>query len=96
MRLRLPARKLPEIVAYHTGGVGAAEPGVIEAMRAARVDVVSFFSPSAVENLGAELGAEVLSRLAARAVLAAVGPGDGQRSAESGIACCDRGVGGYG
>jgi uroporphyrinogen-III synthase len=61
-------------VAYHTGGVGAAEPGVIEAMREARVDVVSFFSPSAVENLGGELGAEVLSRLGARAAFAAVGP----------------------
>jgi len=38
------------------------------------VDVVSFFSPSAVENLRGELGAEVLSRLGARAALAAVGP----------------------
>jgi uroporphyrinogen-III synthase len=66
--------EVTEIVAYHTGGVGAAEPGVIEAIREARVDVVSFFSPSAVENLRTELGAEVLSRLAARAVLAAVGP----------------------
>jgi len=74
MPFGLPARKLTEIVAYHTGGVGAAEPGVIEAIREARVDVVSFFSPSAVENLCAKLGAEVLSRLAARAFLAAVGP----------------------
>jgi uroporphyrinogen-III synthase len=72
--LRAVGAEVTEIVAYHTGGVGAAEPGVIEAMRDARVDVVSFFSPSAVENLCAELGAEVLSRLAARAVLAAVGP----------------------
>jgi uroporphyrinogen-III synthase len=62
------------IVAYHTGGVGAAEPGVMEAMREARVDVLSFFSPSAVENLRSELGAEVLSSLAVRAALAAVGP----------------------
>jgi uroporphyrinogen-III synthase len=72
--LRAAGAEVTEIVAYHTGGVGAAEPGVVEAMREARVDVVSFFSPSAVENLCAELGAEVLSRLAARAVLAAVGP----------------------
>jgi uroporphyrinogen-III synthase len=72
--LRAAGAEVTEIVAYHTGGVGAAEPGVIEAIREARVDVVSFFSPSAVENLRTELGAEVLSRLAARAVLAAVGP----------------------
>ncbi len=72
--LRAAGAEVTEIVAYHTGGVGAAEPGVIEAIREARVDVVSFFSPSAVENLCAKLGAEVLSRLAARAFLAAVGP----------------------
>ena len=46
----------------------------MDAVREARVDVVSFFSPSAVENLRGELGAEVLSRLGARAALAAVGP----------------------
>jgi uroporphyrinogen III methyltransferase / synthase len=66
--------EVTEVVAYHTGGVGAAEPGVMEALREARVDVVSFFSPSAVENLRGELGADVLSRLASKAALAAVGP----------------------
>jgi uroporphyrinogen-III synthase len=38
------------------------------------VDVISFFSPSAIENMRADLGEEVLSRLGARAALAAVGP----------------------
>jgi uroporphyrinogen III methyltransferase/synthase len=63
-----------EIVTYRTGGLGAADPGVLTAMREARVDAVSFFSPSAVENLCGELGVEVLSRLGARAAFAAVGP----------------------
>jgi len=36
--------------------------------------LLSFFSPSAVENLCAKLGAEVLSRLAARAFLLRYGP----------------------
>jgi uroporphyrinogen-III synthase len=72
--LRTVGAEVTEIVAYCTGGVGAAEPGVIEAVREARVDVVSFFSPSAVENLRGELSAEALSRLAARAAFAAVGP----------------------
>jgi uroporphyrinogen-III synthase len=63
-----------EVVAYRTGGVGAADPAVMEALREARVDVVSFFSPSAVENLRGELGADVLSRLASKVALAAVGP----------------------
>jgi uroporphyrinogen-III synthase len=63
-----------EIVTYHTGGVGVVDPGVLEAVREARADVITFFSPSAVESLGEELGAEVLSRVGSRAALAAVGP----------------------
>jgi uroporphyrinogen-III synthase len=66
--------EVTEVVVYHTGGIGPTEPGVLEAIREARVDVVSFFSPSAVENLRSELGAEVVSRLGARTALAAVGP----------------------
>jgi uroporphyrinogen III methyltransferase/synthase len=63
-----------EVAAYHTGGVGACEPGVMDALREGRVDVVSFFSPSAVENLRGELGADALSRLAAKTAMAAIGP----------------------
>ncbi len=72
--LRAAGAEVVEVVAYHTGGIGAAEPGVMEAIREARVDAISFFSPSAVENLRRELGAEVMSRLGTRAALAAVGP----------------------
>jgi len=72
--LRAAGAQVTEVVAYHTGGVGAAEPEVMDALREARVDLVSFFSPSAVENLRSELGAEVLLRLGAKAALAAVGP----------------------
>jgi uroporphyrinogen-III synthase len=72
--LRAAGAEVTEIVAYSTGGIGAADPEVIEAVRAGRVDVVSFFSPSAVENLRGELGARDFSRLGARAALAAVGP----------------------
>jgi uroporphyrinogen-III synthase len=72
--LKAAGAEITEVVAYHTGGLGVAEPGVIEAMREIRVDVVSFFSSSAVENLRGELGADVMSRLGARAALAAVGP----------------------
>jgi uroporphyrinogen-III synthase len=72
--LKTAGAEVTEVVAYHTGGVGRAQPGVMEAMREARVDVVSFFSPSAVKNLSSELGTEVLSRLGARVALAAIGP----------------------
>ena len=66
--------EVTETIVYHTGGVGPTEPGVLDAVRDARVDVVLFFSPSAVESLRAELGHEVMARLGARAALAAVGP----------------------
>lgn len=72
--LKAAGAEVTEVMTYHTGGIGAAESGVIDAVREARVDVVSFFSPSAVENLRGELGEEALSRLAATAALAAVGP----------------------
>ena len=63
-----------EVVAYHTGSVGVIDPGVMRALREAEVDVISFFSPSAVENMRAELGEDVLLRLGANAAIAAVGP----------------------
>ena len=72
--LRAAGAQVTEIVAYHTGGVGAIEPGVMRAIRDAQVDVISFFSPSAIENMRAALGEEVLSLLGAKAALAAVGP----------------------
>jgi uroporphyrinogen-III synthase len=50
------------------------EPGVMQAIREAQVDVITFFSPSAIDNMRGELGEELLSRLGARAALAAVGP----------------------
>jgi uroporphyrinogen-III synthase len=74
-----------EVVAYHTGGLGAVEPGVLEAVRAGHVDVVSFFSPSAVENLRGELGADILSRLGTQAALAAVGPVTAAALREAGL-----------
>jgi uroporphyrinogen-III synthase len=72
--LKALAAEVTEVVAYHTGGVGAADPGVKQAVRDAQVDVISFFSPSAVENMRADLGEEVLSQLGAKTALAAVGP----------------------
>jgi uroporphyrinogen-III synthase len=66
--------EITEVVTYRTGGVGVAEPGVLDAIREARVDVISFFSPSAVDNLREELGTENISHLNARVAFAAVGP----------------------
>jgi uroporphyrinogen-III synthase len=72
--LRTAGAEVTEVVAYHTGGVGAIDPDVMRAIRDARVDVITFFSPSAIENVRDQLGEELLGRLGARAALAAVGP----------------------
>jgi len=71
--LRGAGAEVAEVVAYDTGGVGAIEPEAMRAVREAEVDAISFFSPSAVENMRAELGEELLARLAAKAAFAAVG-----------------------
>jgi uroporphyrinogen-III synthase len=72
--LKNAGAEVTETVVYHTRGIGPSEPGVLEAVREARVDIISFFSPSAVESLSAEFGHEIMARLSARAALAAVGP----------------------
>jgi uroporphyrinogen-III synthase len=72
--LRASGADVTEVVAYHTGGVGMIDPEVMRAIHASEVDVISFFSPSAIENMRVALGDELLARLAAGAALAAVGP----------------------
>ena len=72
--LKAVGAEVTEVVAYHNAGVGVIDPGAMRAVREAQVDVISFFSPSAIENMRAQLGEEVLIRLGATAVLAAVGP----------------------
>jgi uroporphyrinogen-III synthase len=72
--LRAAGAEVADVVAYHTGGAGAIDPEVMRAICEARVDIVSFFSPSAIENMRVALGAEVFSRLGAKAAFAAVGP----------------------
>jgi len=72
--LRASGAEVTEVVAYHTGSAGMTDPEVMRAIRECRVDVISFFSPSAIENMRVALGDELLARLAASAALAAVGP----------------------
>ena len=72
--LKTSGALVTEIVTYHTGGVGLVDPEVMRALRETEVDVISFFSPSAIENMRVALGEELLTRLGAKAKLAAVGP----------------------
>ncbi len=72
--LKAAGAEVAEVVAYQTGGVGVVEPGVMRAIHETEVDVISFFSPSAIENMRVELGEALLSRLGTKAALAAVGP----------------------
>ena len=72
--LKAAGAEVTEVVAYHIGGVGVIDPGVTRAIQEAQVDVISFFSPSAIENMRGELGEELFSRLGTKAAMAAVGP----------------------
>jgi uroporphyrinogen III methyltransferase / synthase len=72
--LKAAGAEVADVVAYHTGGVGVVNPEVLRAMREGNVDVVSFFSPSAIENMRADLGEESFGCLGARVAFAAVGP----------------------
>jgi uroporphyrinogen III methyltransferase / synthase len=71
--LREAGAEVTDVVAYHTGASVAA-PEAADALRNGRVDVVTFFSPSAVENLRDTLGSEMFASLAGTAAMAAVGP----------------------
>ena len=66
--------KVDQVVAYRTGGIGSHDARVAEMFRAAELDVVLIFSPSALANLQAEFGHGTMRRVASRAALAAVGP----------------------
>jgi uroporphyrinogen-III synthase len=74
-----------QVVVYRTGGMGAHEAHVAELFRAAEIDVVSIFSPSALANLQAEFGHGTLRRVASRAALAAVGPATAGAIREAGL-----------
>jgi uroporphyrinogen-III synthase len=74
-----------QVVVYRTGGMGAYDARVAEMFRAADIDVVSIFSPSALANLQAEFGHGTLRRVAARAALAAVGPATAAAIREAGL-----------
>ena len=72
--LRAAGAEVVDVIAYNTGGAANIDPEVMRAVRNGDVDVVSFFSPSAVENMRGDLGDERFASLAARAAFAAVGP----------------------
>ena len=74
-----------EVVAYETGGVGSLDKKAAETFRSGNADVVAIFSPSAVENLLSEFGAETLRQVAANAAFAAVGPVTGAAIRDAGL-----------
>jgi uroporphyrinogen-III synthase len=60
-----------EVIAYETGLPKTIDRDVLGAVRSGQVDVVTFFSPSAVRNLTKELGIESMRQLAGRADIVA-------------------------
>jgi uroporphyrinogen-III synthase len=66
--------QVSQVIVYKTGGMTNLPRELSEAVRNGDFDVLTFFSPSAVENFRNEVGAEAFSRIAKTSVLAAIGP----------------------
>lgn len=74
-----------EIIAYETGLPKTIDRSVLGAVRSGKVDVVTFFSPSAVRNLAAELGLDSMRQLQGRVALAAIGPVTAKAMCDEGL-----------
>lgn len=72
--LRKAGAEVTEAVVYLTGGSSEVVPEVLQQVREGKIDAILFFSPSAVKNVRALLGAEVMQRFGTRVAFAAVGP----------------------
>lgn len=72
--LRCVAAEVVEVVAYRTGSASPSDSSVLERVRAGKVDVLTFASPSAFHSFVDTLGADTLRELAASVPLAAIGP----------------------
>ncbi len=72
--LRARGAEVVDVFAYHTGVPDSFDCGVSDAIRRGDVDVVSFLSPSAFQNLAEEISLETLRQITGRVVLAAIGP----------------------
>ncbi len=75
-----------EVVAYRTIASAEGDPGVLAAIRAAQVHVVSFASPSAFRAFVERLGEETVRNLAGKTRFAAIGPTTAQAIREAGYA----------
>lgn len=74
-----------EVIAYVTGLPTTIDRSVLGAVRSGQVDIITFFSPSAVKNLVAELGSQCIRELAGRVALAAIGPVTAKAISDEGL-----------
>lgn len=72
--LRASGARVTEIVAYHTVRVQPQDDSVLRAVQTGEVDVITFFSPSAFQNLAEELGLNLLRAIHSQTAIAAIGP----------------------
>ncbi len=72
--LRASGARVTEVVAYHTVRVQPQDDSVLRAVQTGEVDVITFFSPSAFQNLAEELGLNLLRAIHSQTAIAAIGP----------------------
>jgi uroporphyrinogen III methyltransferase/synthase len=83
--LREAGADVVEVIAYRTIRPDSFDPSVVESIREGQVDVITLFSPSAFENLTAEIGLEPLRRHSGKIWIASIGPTTSAAVRESGL-----------
>jgi uroporphyrinogen III methyltransferase / synthase len=73
-----------EVVAYRTTSAESVDPKIVAQIRSGEVDVITFASPSAFQNLADLLQPDELASLSARVQLAAIGPTTAQAIRKAG------------
>lgn len=71
--LRRAGADVTEVIAYRNAAPSL-DSKVLDAIRDAAVDVLTFFSPSAYRHLAGEIGVETLRRQSGKILLASIGP----------------------
>jgi uroporphyrinogen-III synthase len=72
--LRAAGATVVDVIAYRTMPASPADETVLEEMRAGRVEVIAFASPSAFHHLAEELGLDEMRAISGAAAFAAIGP----------------------
>jgi uroporphyrinogen-III synthase len=82
--LREAGARVTEVIAYRTAAPQTLDEGIVDRVRRGEANTIVFASPSAYQNLGDAIGADVLAEISSRVDFAAIGPTTARALRESG------------